>query len=522
MNQGRPVRLRPGRLRPEGNRVAVQLSRDALGLLSDAVAVPKYHRSMLRRGIVHIGVGNFHRAHMGNYLDRLFSDGHGLDWAVVGAGTRRTDARMRQALAGQDWLTTVVELDSNGRSARVIGSMIDFAAPDPKSVIAHLIDPAVRIVSMTITEGGYYLTETGEFDATDPGIQRDIAGAGIPETVFGMLIAALRARRSAGVEPFTIMSCDNLPENGATVRRTVLGLANRADPEMADWIAQHVAFPNSMVDCITPATSDRQRQLVADQFGIEDAAPVVCEPFRQWVLEERFPQGRPPLERVGVEFVRDVGAYELMKLRILNGGHAAIAYPAALLGHQFVHEAMADVDVFAFLDALQRREVIPLLNPISGVDYIAYLETIKRRFTNAAIGDTIPRLCQDGSNRQPKFILPSIRQALEERAPIDGLALEVALWCRYCAGMTEAGDPIQVDDGLAPVLGRAGQASRSDAAAFLAISSVFGSLREESRFVEAFTGQIAKIWAHGARKVIRDYVHDWASSAERLCMGQRA
>jgi len=481
------------------------LRQDALDDLKGKVAVPAYDRATLTPGIAHIGVGNFHRAHMAHYLDRLMSTGAARDWAIVGGGTRPTDAHMRALLAGQDWLTTVVELDPQGFAARVVGSMVDFAAPDAGALVARLADPAVRIVSMTVTEGGYYLNEDGVFDESHPDIQRNLAVGTAPNTVFGILIAALQARRAAGVAPFTVMSCDNLPENGATARGTVLGLAGSMDTDLAAWIGESVAFPNSMVDCITPRTGELQKTLVRDLFGIDDAAPVVCEPFRQWVLEDRFPNGRPPLEDVGVEFVSDVAPYELMKLRILNGGHAAIAYPSALLGYNFVHDAMADRDIRTWLDTLERREIIPLLAPLPGVDYAGYLETAGRRFANAAVEDTIPRLCQDGSNRQPKFILSSVRDALAAGSSLDGLALEVALWCRYCAGVSETGQSLNVEDDLVATLRPAAQASTAADPKFLGVTPVFGALGTAPRFVEAFASQLGRLQQHGVRQTLRAY-----------------
>jgi mannitol 2-dehydrogenase len=486
--------------------MTLTLNDAALPRLPEGVSGPGYDRAALRPGILHVGVGNFHRAHMAVYLDRLFATGRDQTWALVGAGVRPADAAMRDRLAAQDWLTTVVELDPHGLSARVVGSMVDFVPVDPAAIIARMADPAIRIVSMTVTEGGYYVdAQTDGFNTGHPDIMADAAAPDSPRTVFGMIIAALRARRAAGVAPFTVLSCDNLPENGHVARRTVTGLARLSDPAMADWIAAQVAFPNSMVDCITPATTDRERALVADRFGITDAAPVVCEPFRQWVLEDHFPQGRPALETVGAEFVANVAQYELMKLRILNGGHAAIAYPGALLGHHFVHDAMADARIARWLDALTRSEIVPTLAPIPGVSYDTYRETVATRFANPEVGDTIPRLCHDGSNRQPKFILPTIRDALAKGSPVAGLALEVALWCRYCAGTDEAGRAIPPSDDAAEDLRARALATRDDPAAFLANAAVFGDLGQDADFGAAFAAAIGGIWAHGVAATLDSY-----------------
>ncbi len=487
--------------------MTISLNASALDHLPAGVAGPAYDRSTLRPGILHVGVGNFHRAHMAVYLDRLFATGRDHDWALVGAGVRPNDAAMRDRLAAQDWLTTVVELDPHGLAARVVGSMVDFVPVDSAAIIARMADPAIRIVSLTVTEGGYYIdAKTDGFNAGHPDIVADAVSPARPATVFGMIIAALRARRAAGVAPFTVLSCDNLPENGHVAERTVTGLARLSDPAFADWIAANVAFPNSMVDCITPATTDRERALVAERFGITDAAPVVCEPFRQWVLEDRFPQGRPALETVGAEFVENVGQYELMKLRILNGGHAAIAYSGALLGHHFVHDAMADGRIARWLDALTRREIVPTLTPIPGVSYDAYREKVAERFANPEVGDTIPRLCLDGSNRQPKFILPTLRDALAKGLPMAGLALETALWCRYCAGTDEAGREIPPNDESHADLKARALAAKAEPGAFLSNTRVFGTLGQDAGYAAAFGAALQSLWTRGTAATLETYV----------------
>ncbi|MGZ3218074.1 mannitol dehydrogenase family protein [Paracoccus sp. T5] len=487
--------------------MAIPLTQAALPQLPDTVARPGYDRAALTRGILHVGVGNFHRAHMAWYLDRLFQSGQGHDWALVGAGVRPGDAQMRQRLADQDWLSTLVELDPAGLSVRVLGSMVDFVPVDPAATVAAMADPTIRILSLTITEGGYYVdAKTDGFDAAHPDMVHDAAHPEAPRSVFGMILAALRTRRAAGLPPFTLLSCDNLPENGHVCQRTVTGLARLSDPQLADWITANVAFPNSMVDCITPATSDRERALVRDRFGILDAAPVVCEPFRQWVLEDNFPQGRPALEAVGAEFVADVSRHELMKLRILNGGHAAIAYASALLGHHFVHDAMADALIADWLRALETREILPTLQPIPGVSYDAYLALIVSRFSNPEIGDTIPRLCLDGSNRQPKFILPTLRDRLVAGGGIDGLALELALWCRYCEGTTEAGEAIPPNDDNHAALRERALAARDRPDAFLENPAIFGDLARSQPLRQAFAAQLQSLHRQGVRATLEAYL----------------
>ncbi len=335
-----------------------------------AVTGPKYARDQLKAGILHFGVGNFHRAHQAVYLDELFNAGLDHDWALIGAGVRDTDRMMREALRAQDWLTTVVEQEANASSAHVTGAMIDFLEPfDIAATLEALARPEIRIVSLTITEGGYYISPaTQAFDPTHPDIVWDAAHLDAPRTAFGLIVAGLKLRRAAGAAPFTVMSCDNIPGNGHVTENAVAGLAELVDPELAKWIRASVAFPNSMVDRITPATTDRERALARDNFGVEDAWPVFCEEFKQWVVEDHFPTGRPQLEKVGVTFTADVAPYELMKIRILNGGHAAIAYPAGLLDIHFVHEAMEDAQIRAFLKALTEREIIPHVPPPPNTD----------------------------------------------------------------------------------------------------------------------------------------------------------
>lgn len=487
--------------------MATKLSLATLSSLPATVAKPSYARGDLSSGIVHIGVGNFHRAHQAMYLHRLFESGRDHDWAIIGAGVKPYDAAMRSRLEAQDWLTTVVELDPAGFSASVCGAMIDFAEVDPEKLIATMSAEEIRIVSLTVTEGGYYVdAKTGGFDAAHSDIVADTADPASPGTVFGIIIAALMRRRDAGLPPFTVMSCDNLPENGHVARNAVLGLAKGRDDDAHDWIEANVAFPCGMVDCITPATGPREIGLVAEKFDIDDAAPVVCEPFRQWVLEDRFPQGRPALETVGVEFVEDVAPYELMKLRILNGGHATIAYPAGLLGIHFVHEAMANPLVSGFLEKLEFTEIIPTVPEIPGVSLEDYYRTIVGRFSNAAVGDTIPRLCLDGSNRQPKFILPTIAARLDAGQPVDGLALEVALWCRYCAGTDENGNAITIDDIAAERLARQAIAAREYPAEWLVMHDIFGSLGQNAEFSTAFAAALSSLWENGTEETLTRYL----------------
>lgn len=488
--------------------MAIELSQKTLDRLPATVTVPKYERRDITPGILHIGVGNFHRAHQATYLDRLFNSGSDHDWGIVGAGIRPSDKAMRQKLARQDWLTTVIELDPAGYTASVCGSMIDFIDIDPNVLIRALIRPEIRIVSLTVTEGGYFVdSATGGFNADHPDIVQDLANPEAPRTVFGVLLASLQKRQASGLPPFTIVSCDNLPENGNVARQAVVEMARATSTATADWIASDVCFPNSMVDCITPAGGPRVQSLAEEEFGILDAAPVICEPFRQWVMEDKFTAGRPNLEKVGVDFVDDVAPYELMKLRILNGGHAIIAYASALLGYQFVHDAMRDSLIRAFLERIERQEIIPTVPPIFGVDVHAYLASVIERFANPRIGDTIARLCFDGSNRQPKFILPTVVDRLNAGLPVDGLALEVALWCRYCAGKRDDGSTVTLDDEAAERLRQHALKANDDPLAFLSMSDIFGSISNSETFAARFTCAFRSLQRNGTAATLQTFLN---------------
>ncbi|RCW21074.1 mannitol 2-dehydrogenase [Ciceribacter lividus] len=487
-----------------------KLSLANLSAISARASVPAYDRASLKAGIVHFGVGNFHRAHMAVYLHELFNRGRDLDWAIIGAGVMPSDRKMRDTLKAQDFLTTVVEQDVARSAATVTGPMVDIiTAPDFDRIVATLADPAIRIVSMTITEGGYFIDPaTGKFDPTHPAITADAADPDHPKTVFGLIIAGLKARRAAGLPPFTVMCCDNIPGNGEVTEATVCGLARLSDADFAHWIHQNVAFPNAMVDRITPATGEREIAIARDTYGIEDGWPVFCEEFKQWVLEDRFPLGRPALEEVGVTFVPDVAPYELMKLRILNGGHAAIAYPAALMDIHYVHEAMENPLIRGFLAKLENEEIIPVVPPVPGTSLADYYALIERRFANPKIGDTIPRLAQDGSNRQPKFILPSTADRLAKGLDVVGLALVSALWCRYFEGVSDSGKAIIFNDVNADRLQAAALAARQDPKAFLALGDIFGDVGTNPRFVLRFTGALASLREDGTAATLQKYLDD--------------
>ncbi len=428
----------------------MKLNRHNLHRLAPEVQLPAYSLSDTRQGIAHIGVGGFHRAHQAYYTDALMNTGQALDWAICGVGLRAEDRRARDDLKEQDYLFTLFELgDSDDTEVRVIGAIRDMllAEDGAQALIDKLADPQIRIVSLTITEGGYCIDDSnGEFMAHLPQILHDLANPGAPTTVFGFLCSALEKRRGAGTPAFTIMSCDNLPHNGAVTRKALLAFATLRDKGLRDWIEQNVSFPNAMVDRITPMTSTAHRLQLADKHAVDDAWPVVCEPFVQWVLEDKFVNGRPAWEQVGVQFTDDVSPYEEMKIKLLNGSHLALTYLGFLKGYRFVHETMNDPLFVRYMRAYMDLDVTPQLAPVPGIDLTDYKDTLVARFSNQAIADQLERVCSDGSSKFPKFTIPTINRLIADGRETKRAALVVAAWAMYLKGVDENGDTYAIPD----------------------------------------------------------------------------
>ncbi len=469
-----------------------------------------YDRTGLTTGIVHFGVGGFHRAHQAMYVDTLLARGGAREWAICGVGVLPGDRRMRDVLTEQEGQYTLSVVEPDGSwDTRVIGSIIQYlyAPDDPEAVLAKLADPATRIVSLTITEGGYGIDSvTGEFDASAPAVVADLAPDAVPATVFGLIVEGLARRRAAGIPPFTVMSCDNIEGNGHVAQRVFGTFARLRDPALGEWIEREVKFPNSMVDRITPVTPPEASGEVLRRTGIADEWPVVTESFSQWVLEDSFTLGRPPYEEAGVQMVRDVAPYELMKLRLLNASHQGIAYFGHLCGYRLVHEAAQDPLFDRFLMRYMDREATPTLRPIPGVDLDLYKRTAIERFGNAAIGDTIARLCAESSDRIPKWVLPVIRERLAVDGEIACAAAIVASWARYAEGVDEQGQPIEVVDRLRDELMPLARRQRTEPAAFLSARTVFGDLIDEPRFVRAYLATLESLHTKGARATLTELV----------------
>ncbi len=486
----------------------ISLSNASLNRLPADVRVPSYDRSKLTAGIVHIGVGNFHRAHQAWYLHRLMQQGLCHDWAIIGAGVRPWDADQRKKLLAQDCLTSLIELDPAGKSAEIIGSIIDYIPVESNNaaLIARMAEPDIRIVSLTVTEGGYYLDPaSGGFEASHADIVHDAEFPHEPRTVFGAMIAALRLRRERGHGPFTGQSCDNLPGNGDIMRRAVVSLARFSDPSLADWIDDNCSFPNSMVDCIVPSTGDKEIAL-ARSFGIDDATPVTHESFRQWVTQDDFCADRPRWEKSGVTFSDAVEEYETQKLRILNGGHQIIAMPGELLGILTVAEAVAHPPIHQFLRKVAEQEIAPNVNSVPGMTPIQYVELIIDRFSNPEIEDTTRRVAFDGSSRQPGFLLPSIHDGLARGTSVMGLALSSAMWCKYCEGHREDGNTIEPNDPNWSSLNEIAIAARSDPDRWLEQRQYYGDLCDNRVFADLFAVSYRLLCDRGVEGAIMAYL----------------
>ena len=490
----------------------IKLDLDNLEELPDSVKQPAYQIETTSVGIVHIGVGGFHRAHQAFYTDALMNQGKALDWAICGAGLRAEDRRARDDLASQDYLFTLFELgDTPDTEVRVIGALkhMLLAEDDPEALLAQLADPDVRIVSLTITEGGYCIDDsTGEFMAHLPAIARDLDQPQAPTTVFGFLCAALQRRREMGNKAFTVMSCDNLPHNGLVARKALLAFATLAGDcygtGLASWISDNVSFPNAMVDRITPMTSDAHKALLLDRHGIKDAWPVVCEPFVQWVLEDNFCDGRPAWEDVGVQFTQDVTPYEKMKIKLLNGSHLALTYLGFLKGYRFVHETMNDPDFVTFMRRFMDEDVTPQLAAVPGIDLTLYKQTLIDRFSNQAIADQLERVCSDGSSKFPKFIVPTIEELIASRGQLDRVALVAAAWALYLKGVDENGTTYSIPDPRAKFC----QALVADDATLterlLGAELIFGlEIPASPAFVAAFERQLESLRINGVTATLR-------------------
>ena len=487
------------------NETRPRLGRGALGRLPQAVAQPAYDRATVRAGIVHLGIGAFHRAHQAVYIDDCLAAAP--EWGIIGASLRSPTTR--DALQTQDWLYTLSIRSGEGERLRVVGSILDVlvATEQRERLLTSMADPRIRIVSLTVTEKGYHHDPaTGELNEADADVRQDLATPTAPRTAPGLIVEALARRRAAGVAPFTVLTCDNLPSNGSVVKRILTRFAELRDADLGAFVAGEVACPSTMVDRITPATTDEDRARVDAALGCADAWPVVTEPFTQWVVEDHFPGGRPAFEAAGAELVADVAPYEQMKLRLLNGAHSSLSYLGYLAGYPFVSDVMADTSFARFVAALM-DEAIPTLRVPASMDLVGYKAALLTRFRNPALKHKTWQICMDGSQKLPQRLLGTIRENLAARRPFGRLALGVAGWMRYVTGIDETGKPIDVRDPLAAELralaDAAGPSAERLVRGLLGVEKIFGSdLAGHARFVAAVTERLARLFTHGAKRAV--------------------
>lgn len=487
-------------------KVSIALNQKNLSTLPSNVKVPSYDRDKVTTSIVHIGVGNFHRSHEAYYTNELMERYGVLDCGICGVGLLDYDRRIYNILKDQDGLYTLItkELDGSLR-ASVIGSVVEFifAPENPIAVIEKMANPDIKIISLTITEGGYNLNEaTGQFDFSNPVIVEDMKNPMSPKTVFGYLTQALNLRMKRGVSGCTLQSCDNIQGNGDVAKKALMNYVEKAEPELLPWIEENVSFPNAMVDRITPVTIAEDVQKLQDEFLIEDQWPVVCEPFIQWVIEDHFVAGRPPWEKVGVQFVENVVPYENMKLRLLNAGHSVLGMLGAIHGYNTIDEAASDADFNVFLKAFMDYEVSPILGDLGGIDLEAYKKSLIDRFQNVYIKDLIARICLESSAKIPIFLLPTIKAQLQGNGHIARAAFVVAAWCKYNDGVNENGNTYNIEDAMSNELIRAAAQSHQEPIRFLEIEPIFGDLINNKTFVDAFLASLKMLRTHKVKDCV--------------------
>jgi len=490
------------------NKKPLPLNENNLESIQSAVLKPNYIRSNLSAGILHIGVGNFHRAHLSWYLHRLMQKDLAKDWAIIGSGITQYDVKMREGLQAQDFLTTLIELDPEGnQSCEVVGPMIGYVPVEKNNqkLIIAMSDSNIRIVSLTVTEGGYFLDENGDFNLKHPDIIHDINNPDIPKTVFGVIVSALKNRKKNNIGPFTGLSCDNLMQNGNKLKQAITGIAKEQDLELSEWINQNCTFPNAMVDCIVPRTGEIEIDIVRN-LGIEDLAPVSHEDFRQWVIEDKFCKGRPPWEKVGVQFSDNVHGYEDQKIRILNGGHQILANAAELLNIETVRDAMKNKMIVSLLEKIEKDEIIPHIKPVPGYTPLEYYELIASRFSNPSIQDTTRRVAFDGSSRHAGFLVPSIKDGIKHNISIIGLSLAEALWARMCEGTRENGSIIEPNDPHWEKLNACAKKSKENPLEWLEQLEIYGDTSKDDEFRDYFSKWLKMIYQEGVENTLNEYL----------------
>lgn len=483
----------------------MKLNTENLKHYTGTAKVPQYSRKPKPAAIIHMGVGGFHRAHEAVYCHKLLEEGGDPEWTICGVGILAHDKKIYETLKSQDYLYTLIELANDSHhKVGVIAAISDFlfAPEDPQAVINRLVSPTTKIVSLTITEGGYPIGTDGRFQSELADIAFDLSIPEAPRTAFGFIMEALYQRYKKGEDPFTVMSCDNLPHNGQVCKSVLLAFASVRGAEFKNWVHELVACPNSMVDRITPITETSHKDWLAENYQIEDDWPVVCESFLQWVIEDQFPSGRPQWERVGVQFTDNVGPYEQMKLSLLNASHSILGYFGTLMNYSYSYEAVNDSLLQGFIRDFMDQDVTPILDKLPGVDLKQYKETLIYRFKNQYCADRLARLCMDGSNKIPKFLVPTITKLIEEDRPLERPALVLASWVRYLQSLSVD----KIEDPRAKQLKAILESSEDLSRDFLGLGEIFNKTIGSSKaFTMAFDKALELFRNQDAATVLRNY-----------------
>lgn len=477
----------------------MKLNQKNLSVAAEFLKVPAYNRKEIKSGIVHVGVGGFHRAHQALVVQNLLELGGNEDWGICGIGLRQEDRKIADVFHNQDCLYTLITRHPDGKvESEVMGQMTEFllASDNQQAVIERISNMDTKILSLTITEGGYKQRSDGEFDLYHPDVQHELNNPSDPKTIYGYLSAALKKRKEQGQYPFTVMSCDNIQHNGDVTRKMLLSFLSAQDKDLASWVEKEVAFPNSMVDRITPVTTAAEMDFLKDQFNLEDEWPVTCEPFLQWVIEDNFSNGRPDFDKVkGVQFVPDVTPYEKMKIRLLNAGHSVIGIFGALMGIQTIDTCTENTELRKVLRKFWDKEATPVLDEVEGIDLNEYKDSLLERFANPNIKDKVSRICSESSAKLPKFLFPTINDNLHKGGEIEIATFLIAAWCYYSdKQIDQNGQTLEIIDALTIQLHQAAKKTTEDALSFLRIREVFGDLIKNQTFTNLYVRLVNRLY----------------------------
>lgn len=489
---------------------SLYLNMENIPALKENVVTPLFNRDQITTSIAHIGVSNFHRSHQANYMHDLIEKHNALNYGICGIDLLDSDRKTYNVLKDQDGLYTLITKDTAGvHKPKIIGSIVEyfFGPENPMAVIERLATPDIKIISLTIAEDGYHLNEiTGEFNLQHPAVAQDIVHPFNPKTVFGYLTHAFKLRKLRGLSGCTILSCDNIKNNGDTIKESFFNYVNKHEPDLLPWLESHTTFPNTMVDKITPVTQHKDIDFLKQHFSIEDQWPVVCESFSEWVIEDNFYEERPNWEQVGVQFVKNIAPYQNMKLQLLNAGHSILGILGKLHGYKTVQEVANDTDFMLFLENFMDYEVTPTLIEAKKISINEYKTTLITRFKNPNINDSLSRICSESSAKIPIFILSTLGSQLQqEKKQINHIAFIIAAWCKYNDGIDDQGNTYNIEDSISNTLIRMATRSHQNPIKFLEIESVFKNLASNVFFTEKYLNYLNYLRTHTAKESIINF-----------------